>query len=178
MAHRSDLNYVIGEMISELNAGHAYIDGGDWEKPERPKVALPGARFELDDVAGRSRIARILAGQNEEPVYRSPLTELGVNVKAGEYLLAIDGDELKATVDPYKLLRGKAGKAVRLTVNGVPRMEGAREVVIQPVSSENDLAYLAMVEASRARVDQATGGRVGYLQVPNMGADGLRELIK
>ncbi|MBL0158791.1 MAG: PD40 domain-containing protein [Bryobacterales bacterium] len=178
VTHRSDLNYIIGEMISELNAGHAYIDGGDWERPERPKVALPGARFELDEAAGRYKIAKIFAGQNEEPVYRSPLTEVGVNVKAGEYVLAIDGDELKANVDPYRLLRGKAGKAVRLTVNTTAAMEGAREVVIQPVDNENNLVYLAMVDAARARVDQATGGRVGYLHVPNMGADGIREFIK
>ncbi len=178
VAHRSDLNYLIGEMISELNAGHAYIDGGDWERPARPKVALPGARFELDETAGRYKLARIFAGHNEEPVYRSPLTEVGVNVKPGDYVLAIDGDELKANVDPYRLLRGKAGKAVRLTVNTAPATEGARDVVIQPVDNENDLVYLAMVEHSRARVDKATGGRVAYLHVPNMGAEGLREFIK
>lgn len=178
VGHRSDLNYVIAEMISELNVGHAYIDGGEWEKPERPKVALPGARFELDEAAGRYRIARIFSGQNEEPVYRSPLTEVGVNVKRGEYLLAIDGVELKANADPYKLLRGKAGKAIRLTVNGAARMDGAREVVIQPVDNESNLIYLAWVDECRARVDQATGGRVAYLHVPDMGANGIREFIK
>ena len=92
VAHRSDLNYVIGEMIGELNVGHAYNSGGDWEVPPRPQVALPGAEFTLDVASGRYRIASILPGQNEEPIYRSPLTEVGIDVKAGDYVLAIDGD--------------------------------------------------------------------------------------
>ena len=83
VAHRSDLNYVIGEMVAELNVGHAYIAGGDCEVPPRPQVALPGARFELDPAAGRYRIAKIFRGQNEEPSYRSPLTEVGVDVSVG-----------------------------------------------------------------------------------------------
>ena len=87
VAHRSDLNYVLGEMVSELNVGHAYIEGGDYEIPARPKVGLPGARFELDAKAGRYRIAKILAGQNEEEAYRSPLTEVGVDAKVGDYVL-------------------------------------------------------------------------------------------
>jgi tricorn protease len=177
-SHRSDLNYIIGEMISELNSGHAYIDGGDWEKPARPKVGLPGARFELDESTGRYRIAKIFHGQNEEPIYRSPLTEVGVDTKVGDYVLAIDGEELKSNIDPYKLLRGKSGKAVKLTVNSKPDLAGARDVVFQPIDNENDLIYLEMVDANRARVDKATGGRVGYLHVPNMGAEGIREFIK
>jgi tricorn protease len=178
VGHRSDLNYIIGEMISELNVGHAYIDGGDWEAPPRPKVALPGARLELDEASGRYRIAKIFRGQNEEPAYRSPMSEVGVYVAVGEYLLAIDGEELQPSVNPYKLLRGKAGKAVRLTVNARPAMEGARDVTIQPIDNEQKLIYLDMVERARERVDKATGGRVGYLHVPDMGADGIREFIK
>ena len=83
VAHRADLTYVIGEMISELNVGHAYIDGGDFELPERPRVALPGARFELDEASGRYRISKIYKGHNEEPAYRSPLTEIGVDANVG-----------------------------------------------------------------------------------------------
>ena len=82
VAHRSDLNYVISEMVSELTVQHAYVEGGDYTIPARPRVALPGARFELDKVSGTYRIAKILAGQNEEELYRSPLTELGVDAKA------------------------------------------------------------------------------------------------
>ncbi|MFH1177211.1 MAG: S41 family peptidase, partial [Acidobacteriota bacterium] len=178
VAHRSDLNYVIGEMIAELSVSHAYVEGGDWEKPERPKVALPGARFALDEQAGRYRIARIFAGQNEEERYRAPLTEIGVAVKAGDYVLAIDGEELKAADSPYRLLRHEATRPVRLTVNDKPEAKGAREVAFNPITNETDLIYFDWVEANRARVEQATAGRVGYFHVIDMGEDGLREFIK
>ena len=176
--HRSDLNYIIGEMISELNVGHAYIAGGDAAMPARPRVALPGARFEVDESAGRYRIAKIFAGNNEEPVYRSPLTEVGIDARVGDYVLAIDGAELAANENPYRLLRGKADRPVRLTLNSSPTRTGAREVTFQPIASETDLVYLEMVTRNRERVEKLTGGRVGYLHVPNMGADGIREFIK
>lgn len=178
IGHRADLNYIIGEMISELNVGHAYIDGGDMNLPPRPQVALPGARFTLDAAAGRYKIAKIFRGQNEEATYRSPLTEVGVNVQVGDYVLAIDGEELTATVNPYRLLRGKAGRPVRMTVNSKPEFTGAREIVFQPISDETDLNYLEMVLTNRERVDKASGGRLGYIHVPDMGANGIREFIK
>ncbi|MBK9129717.1 MAG: PDZ domain-containing protein [Phycisphaerales bacterium] len=120
VAHRSDLNYVIGEMIAELNVGHAYVTGGDWDAPARPGVGLLGARFEVDPASNRYRFAKILRGQNEEPRYRSPLTEIGVDVKVGEYLLAIDGEDLTADVNPFRLLRHKAGQVVQLRVGVTP----------------------------------------------------------
>jgi tricorn protease len=89
VAHRSDLNYVISEMIAELAVQHAYIEGGDFQIPPRPRSGLPGARFELDKQAGRYRIAKIFGGDNAEDVYRSPLTEVGVNASVGDYVLAI-----------------------------------------------------------------------------------------
>jgi tricorn protease len=94
VGHRSDLNYVISEMIAELTVQHAYIDGGDFQIPPRPRSGLPGARFELDQQAGRYRISKIFDGENEEDLYRSPLTEVGVNASVGDYVLAIDGEEL------------------------------------------------------------------------------------
>jgi tricorn protease len=178
VGHRSDLNYVIGEMISELNVGHTYVAGGDYAIPPRPRVALPGARFELDKASGRYRIAYIYRGHNEEPVYRSPLTEVGIDVKAGDYVLAIDGEELAAPDNPYRLLRGKADRQVRFTVNSKPARDGAHDIVFQPLATESDLIYLEMVEKNRQKVDQMTGGRVGYLHIPNMSAEGLREFIK
>jgi len=178
VGHRSDLNYLIGEMISELNVSHAYITGGDWEKPARAKVGLLGARFELDAGSGRYRIAKILRGQNEEATYRAPLTEIGVNVGEGDYLLAIDGEELLAKDNPYRALRHKGGQAIVLTVNSKPELEGAREVRISPIGSEGKLNYLAWVVKNRARVAEATKGRVGYIHIPDMGDDGIREFIK
>ncbi len=178
VAHRSDLNYVIGEMVAELNIGHAYITGGDWEMPDRPAVALPGAHFVVDRTADRIRIDRIFRGENEEPRYRSPLTEIGVDVREGDYLLAIDGIELHAADDPYRVLRNRADRPVELTVNAKPEMKGARKVRFNPITSENELRYLAWVEKNREQVTKATGGRVGYLHIPDMGADGIREFIK
>ena len=178
VGHRSDLNYLISEMIGELNVGHAYIAGGDWQAPERPDVALPGARFELDAASNRYRIAKIYRGHGAEPKYRSPLRALGLDVGEGDYVLAVDGEELDGDDNPYRLLRYKADHPVALLVNDRPSLEGAREVTFEPVTSENDLIYLDWVAGNRERVDEMTGGRVGYIHIPDMGSDGIYEFIK
>jgi tricorn protease len=178
VAHRSDLNYVISEMIAELTVQHAYIDGGDFQIPPRPRYGLPGARFEFDQQAGRYRISKIFDGENEEDIYRSPLTEVGVNANVGDYVLAVDGVELKGTDDIYRLLRNKADNPVQLTLNKVPSFQGARTVSYRPITDEQNLIYLDWVDHNRERVSKATNGRVGYLHVPDMGANGIREFIK
>jgi tricorn protease len=178
VSHRSDLNYVISEMVSELTVQHAYIEGGDFLIPPRPKVALPGARFALDRQTGRYRITRIFAGENEEENYRAPLTEIGINVAVGDYLLAIDNEDLRPDEDPYRLLRNKADRPVTLTVNSKPSLDGSRQVTYNPISDETDLLYLNWVLGNRKRVQDATAGRVGYLHVPDMGAKGISEFIK
>lgn len=177
VAHRSDLNYLLGEMISELNAGHCYISGGDFEIPERPKAGLPGARFELDDKAGLYRISKILTGDNEEEKYRAPLMEVGVNARIGDYILAIDGEELKGSDNPYRLLRHKPDP-VTLTLNSKPTLKGARKTTYKPVESEATLLYLEWVQQNREKVAGMTDGRVGYLHIPDMGSDGIYEFIK
>jgi tricorn protease len=141
-------------------------------------VALPGARFALDRQTGRYRITRIFAGQNEEESYRSPLTEIGMNASVGDYVLAIDGQELKPDEDPYRLMRDKADRPVALAVNAKPTLEGARQVIYNPITDETNLIYLDWVLGNRKRVQDATGGRVGYLHVPDMGAKGISEFIK
>ena len=176
--HRSDLNYVISEMISELTIQHAYIEGGDFTIPPRPRGGLPGARFEVDKQSGRYRVAKIFQGENEEDPYRSPLTEIGVNIKVGDYVLAVDGDELKGTDDIYRLLRNKADNPVSLTVNSTPSMQGSRIISYRPITDESNLIYLDWVDRNRHKVEQATGGRVGYIHIPDMGANGIREFIK
>jgi tricorn protease len=178
VAHRSDLNYIIHEMISELTVQHAYIDGGDFQIPPRPRVALPGARFALDKASGRFKISMIFEGQNEETLYRSPLREIGVNVSVGDYVLAINGEELKANDDPYRLLRNLADNPVQLTVNSKPSMEGARTVAYRPLTDEGNLIYLDWVNHNRKKVAQLSGGKIGYIHVPDMGANGIREFIK
>ncbi|HXV15375.1 MAG TPA: S41 family peptidase [Gemmatimonadaceae bacterium] len=178
VAHRADLNYVIQEMISELSVQHTYISGGDWQQTTRVPVALAGALFTLDSARNRYRISKIFAGENEEPNYRSPLTELGVNAKVGDYVLAIDGEDLKPTDDPYRMLRGKTDRPVTLTLSSSADGSGSRQVTYRPVGSENDLNYLDMVLANQRRVAELSGGKVGYIHIPDMGASGLREFIK
>ncbi len=177
VAHRSDLNYVIGEMISELNVGHAYIQGGDYETPNRAPVGLPGARFELDADSGRYRIAHIYRGANEEQRYRSPLSAIGVDAEVGDYVLAIDGVELAGSDNPYRLLRHKTGP-ITLTLGAKPSSEGARKVTYEPIRGEGRLQYLEWVDHNREKVAEMTGGRVGYLHIPDMGASGISEFIK
>ncbi|MGB5476643.1 MAG: S41 family peptidase, partial [Thermoanaerobaculia bacterium] len=178
VAHRSDLNYLISEMISELGVGHAYIAGGDIEIPERPGAALPGAEFELDAASNRYRIAKILPGHNEEDGYRSPLTEIGIDINEGDYVLAIDGEELLGGTSPYEYLQHKADRTVELTVNSTPSMSGAREVSYKPITQERSLRYLAMQLDNQRRVDELSGGRLGYMHLPDMGASGIQEFIK
>jgi tricorn protease len=175
---RSDLNYLIGQMVAELSSGHTYVSGGDIGLPAKPHVALLGARFELDASSGRYRIAKILKGQNDEERYRSPLTELGVNVKEGDYVIAINGQALTAHDSPYRLLRIAPGQLVQLTVSDRSNGSGARTVLVRPIEDEMPLNYLAWVEHNRDYVAKASNGEIGYLHIPDMGADGIREFIK
>lgn len=176
VAHRSDLNYLLGEMIAELNVSHAYVSGGDEGLPERPTVSLLGARFDIDD--DRYRIIEIMSGQNDEPRYRSPLTEVGVNVSEGDYILAINGRALRGEENIYRRLHLPGGQAVELTVSARADGRDARTVRVDPIDNETPLHYLAWILDNRRRVNDATGGRVGYLHVPDMGANGIREFIK
>ncbi|MEO8649329.1 MAG: S41 family peptidase [Acidobacteriota bacterium] len=176
--HRADLNYLLSEMQSELTVQHAYIDGGDFNLPPRVRVALPGARFEADKGSGRYRISRIFLGQNEEDIYRSPLTEVGSTANVGDYILAINGEDVRTDRDIYYYLRGKADSTVTFTVNTKPSLEGSRMVTFRPVTNESDLIYLDWIQANRALVDRLTKGRVGYIHIPDMGAAGIREFIK
>lgn len=178
VAHRSDLDYVTGEMVAELNVGHAYIGGGQWQRPARAPVALLGATFAIDRAADRIRFAHILASDNHEERYRSPLSEIGVDVKSGDYLLAIDGVELTARSDPYQLLRNKLGHPLTLSVGATSERSAGRKLTVNPIGSETELYYLDFVLSRRALVEQLSGGRLGYLHIPDMGADGIREFIK
>ncbi len=177
VAHRSDLNYVLGEMIAELNAGHCYIEGGDYETPPRAKFGLPGARFALDRQAGRYRLAKIFRGENAETRYRAPLTEIGVAAREGDYVLAIDGVELAAGDNPYRLLQHKTDP-VTLTLADRPDGGGQRQVVYRPVHDEAPLVYLDWVQGRSALTDRLSGGRIGYLHIPDMGAGGIAEFVK
>jgi tricorn protease len=175
--HRADLTYVIGELIGELNAGHAYVGGGDYPKPERVPLGLLGARTSRD-ASGYYRIDRILRGHNWDPQYRSPLTEIGVGVKTGDFILAVNGKPVKDLPDLHAALVGLAGKQVKLRVNGQPKEEGARDETVVPTDDEQKLYYLEWVLGNIEKVEKATDGKVGYVHVPDMGVPGLNEFAK
>jgi tricorn protease len=175
---RSDLNYLLGQMVGELSNSHSYVSGGDLKLPKKPNVGLLGARFELDTSAGRYRIKSIMPGENDEERYRSPLTEVGIDVHAGDYVLAVNGQELTAHDNPYHLLQIASGQPVELRVNAKATDSGARTVLVKPLASEDSLKYHAWVEHNRRYVEEQTHGKVGYVYIPDMGGDGIREFIK
>jgi len=176
--NRNDLTYVIGELIGELNIGHAYVGGGEKPAPERIRTGLLGAEISKDKTSGFFRIDKILRGQNWEAGVKSPLTEIGVNAREGDYILAIDGESVKALNNIYEGLVGKAGKQVRLMLNSTPSDLGKHEVTVVPIGDESPLYYLKWVSENIEKVNKATGGRVGYLHIPDMGVEGLNEFIK
>lgn len=178
VAHRFDLTYVIGEMVSELACSHTYVGGGDLPQIPSSQVGLLGVDFEIDKKNNRIRIARILKGQNWERSLRSPLREPKVDVREGDYLLAIDGQEITADINPYSLTVNKADRLITLTVNSKPTLDEAREVTVRPIESENDLRYYNWVEDNRAFVDSASGGQIGYIHIPDMGSFGLERFTK
>jgi len=175
---RRDLNYVIGEMISELNSSHAYVSGGDLEQGKKISVGLLGCDFELDKKNNAYRIKKIYEGAEWDVDVRSPLREPGVQVNEGDYLLAVNGVPVDVRKDPWAAFQGLAGEVVTITVNSQPNMDGARDVLVKTLSSEFRLRYLAWVESNRKKVEEATGGRVGYVYVPNTGIDGQNELVR
>jgi len=178
VATRNDLTYVIGEMISELHAGHAYVGGGDRENAPRLKLGLLGAQVARDPASRAYRIERILRGENWQTKTRSPLTELGVNVSAGDYILAVDGRRTADLDNLYTALVGTAGQQVVLRVNSRPVDEGARDVTVVPIADEAPLHYENWVQRNIDHVAAKTGGKVGYLHIPDMGPEGLNEFVR
>lgn len=173
--HRADLTYIIGEMIGELNVGHAYVNSGDMPRPDRIKMGLLGAQ--LSKKSGYYRIDKILEGANWSSSLRSPLTELGINAKEGEYITAVNSISVTSVNDIYELLQGKAGIKTELSINTKPE-DGGRKVIIEPLATENQLYYYNWVQENIRKVDKATGGRVGYIHIPDMGVPGLNEFSR
>ncbi len=175
---RGDLNFLIGEILGEMSNSHTYVSGGD-EMPEERRVptAYLGADFSLDGASGRYRFATVYPGDNTRSAYRSPLTEPAIDVHAGDYLLAIDGQELKAPVSPYSLLVGKQDSTVRLTVSDSAAGK-RRDVVVQPVHSEIRLREQAWIDHNRDLVDKASGGKVAYIYLSDMNALGMEQFIR
>ena len=174
--HRADLTYIIGEMIGELNVGHAYVNSGEMPKPERIKMGMLGAKLSLDK-SGYFRIDKIMEGANWSKSLRSPLSEIGVNANEGDYITAVDGISTKGVKDIYSLLVGKADTKVELTLNAKAEA-GGRKIIVTPIADENALYYYNWVQTNIRKVEKATNGRVGYVHIPDMGADGMNEFTK
>ncbi len=175
--HRADLTYVIGEMIGELNAGHTYVGGGDVPQPRRVSVGMLGAQLEKHP-SGYYRVKKILKGQNWDKSLRSPLTEVGLRVKEGDFILAVNGRSTREMVNIYESLVNMANKQVKLKVNSQPEEVGAREITVVPIENENSLYYYNWVLSKREIVDKATQGKVAYVHIPDMGVRGLNEFVK
>jgi tricorn protease len=178
VATRNDLTYLLGEMVGELNVGHAYVGGGDRENAPRIKTGLLGAQVSRDPQSRAYRIDRILRGENWQTRTRSPLTELGVNVSAGDYILAVNGRPVAELDNLYSALVGTAGQQVVLRVNSQPAEAGARDVTIVPIADESSLYYEEWVQRNIDYVAKKTDGRIGYLHIPDMGPEGLNEFVR
>ena len=175
--NRNDLNYLIGEMIGELSVGHAYVNGGDLPKPERIKMGLLGAELSRDN-SGYYRIDKILKGENWRRNLKSPLTEVGIDISEGDYIIAVDGISTSGMINIYSALVNTAGEQVKLTINSSADENGSRDVLIIPISNESKLYYFNWVQDNIRKVNEATDGQVGYIHVPDMGPEGLTEFVK
>lgn len=165
VAHRSDLTYIFTEMLNQLTVGHMFIGGGDQQRPNFVPGGLLGADYKIEN--GRYRFAKVYNGENWNPQLRAPLTQPGVNVKEGEYLLAVGGRELRSTDSVYSLFESKAGKQVVIKVGPNADGSGSREVTVVPVASEQGLRNLAWIEGNRRKVDQLSGGKLAYIYMPD-----------
>jgi len=173
---RWDLNFIIGELIGEINTSHSYRGGGDVERGQRRGVGLLGVDWELAD--GAYRIAEIVTAAPWDTEVRSPLAESGVDIHEGDWVLAVNGTLIDTSTDPWAAFEGLAETTVILTVNDQPTLDGAREVLVETLGSEARLRNLAWIERNRRKVDEATDGRVGYAYVPSTGRGGQTELFR
>ncbi|GHV48417.1 tricorn protease [Bacteroidia bacterium] len=176
--NRLDLNYVIGEMIGELNCGHAYISPGELDRAPRIETGLLGAEISRDAATGFFRLEKILQGASWSKSLRSPLTEPGIEARAGDFIVAIDGIAANSVNDLFALLVGKADVATEISLNSKPQLEGARRIVIHPLSEEYSLYHYNWVQDNLKKVEKATNGKVGYIYIPDMGVEGLNEFTR
>lgn len=170
--HRSDLGYILNEMMGEMVVGHNYIYPGD--EPSTPSVSsgVLGADYTINN--GRYQLAKIYTRMDWNPSFKAPLAEPGLKVKTGDYILAVDGQPLTADIDIYSLFDNTVDRQVRLTVNSRPSLEGATDVVVKPISFANEMALRKQdwVESNRKKVDRMSNGQIAYVYMPNTGREG------
>jgi len=173
---RWDVDFVIGEFIGELNASHTYYGGGDKEEAPARNVGMLGVDWALEQ--GAYRVKKIVRGGPWDTAVRAPLDEPGVDVKEGDFILAVNGIPIDTNRDPWAAFQGLGNKTVVLTVNAKPAMDGARQVLVRTLTSEVELRYRAWIEERRQIVDKATNGKVGYIYVQSTGVDAQNELVR
>lgn len=173
---RWDVNNIIGELIAELSASHTYRSGGDTDEAENKNTGYLGIDWTIDN--GAYKIKRIVNGAPWDSEVRSPLLGPGLKVKAGDYILAVNGEPLDVSKAPWEAFAGYADKIVELTINNKPALEGSKKIVVKTLSSEIRLRNLEWIESNRKRVEEATAGKIGYIYVPSTGTDGQTELVR
>jgi len=168
--HRSDFNHLLDMLSGEVAVGHSYVRGGDYPDLTSPRTGLLGVDLEERD--GFYRLNRIYTGEDWTPGLNGPLAMPGMNVNEGDYLVAIDGRALRAPTNPFMLLEGTAGRTITVSVNDRPSMDGARDILVRPTSSENQLRTWAWVEGNRQKVYDMSDGQLAYVWLPNTGRGG------
>ncbi len=177
LVDRQDLNYLIGQMLGELNCSHSYVHGGDLRHSRGISVGMLGCDYRLDKQHNLWQISKIYDSAPWSSLH-SPLREPGVNVNEGDYLLAVNGVKVSTDQDPWAAFQNMAGQTITITVNSKPTFEKARDVLVRPLPSEAKLRYLAWIENNRKKVDKATNGRVGYVYVLDTTREGQNELVR
>lgn len=175
---RFDLDYILNEIVSETNTGHSYVDWGDISKVDRINGGLLGAELESDKNSGRYRIKKIFKGENWNENRRSPLTESGVFVNEGDYIISINGEQLTTDKNPYEILENLGGNYIELSVNKTPSSSDAKTYLVKTITSEHELRYIDWVNERRKIVDKLSDGKIGYIHVPNTSYEGNMELFK
>lgn len=176
--HRNDLTYIMGEMIGELSIGHAYVGGGERPKIDKIYTGLLGGRFSKDDASGYFKIDKILRGASWTTDQNSPLATPGIDVKEGDFIIAINGIETNTVNNIYQLLVNTADKPTEITINSTASKSGAKTIVVVPLKSEAELYYYEWVQQNIAYVDQMTNGQVGYIHIPDMSSDGMNAFVQ
>lgn len=172
VSHRSDLGYLLNEMMGELVVGHAYIYPGD--QPSSPAVNTGTLGADLEQINGFYKINKIFTRMDWNPSFKAPLAEPGLNIQEGSYIVAVDGVRLTSAINIYKLLENKVGRQVVLKVNSKPSYEGAKDLIVKPISFSNEIELRRMdwIESNRKKVDQLSNGQIAYVYMPNTGQEG------
>ncbi len=168
--HRSDFNQLLDMVSGEISVGHSYVRGGDYPELTSPRTGLLGV--DLAEADGAYRITHIYTGESWNPGLVGPLGQPGMDVKEGDYLVAIDGREVRPPTNPFMLLEGTAGRTITVRVNARPGLDGSRELMVEPTANEGQLRSWAWIEGNRKKVDELSGGKLAYVYLPNTGQGG------